>query len=317
MKPRRARGALWGVVLAGGEGTRLARYVEGRFGVRVPKQYCVFSGTRSMLQHTLARADFLIPRERVLTVIDAGHAGIANRQLADRPVGTVLRQPRNLGTAPGMLLPLVEILARDPDANVVFLPSDHFVGDERRFMFYVAAAERLLERIDRKIVLLGMLPDEPESEYGYLQTGAELGTLAGASAWTVRRFCEKPNADRAAEYCRAGYLWNTFVVVAKAAELYRLIVSRLPKIGERFERIREHWTGEFRDFALAGEYLSMPSANVSEAVFETSPERIAVMPVWGVRWSDWGSPDRLEDALRNLGPASAPLPAFTAAKASA
>src|SRR6266849_939612 len=71
----------WGIVLAGGEGRRLREYIRSRFGHERPKQYCVFTGTRSMLRHTIDRAQRLIPRERLLTVINRNHLKYAEEHL--------------------------------------------------------------------------------------------------------------------------------------------------------------------------------------------------------------------------------------------
>lgn len=96
---------LWSIVLAGGEGVRLSPMIKQWLGEERPKQYCTFTGTRSMLQHTVDRADCLaIPEQRV-TVIGAHHEWEANRQLRQRG-GKLVRQPANRDTAAGVYLPL-------------------------------------------------------------------------------------------------------------------------------------------------------------------------------------------------------------------
>src|SRR5262245_7386775 len=131
---------LWGIVLAGGDGRRLQPFVRTCFGAERPKQYCAFLDHRSLLRHTLARAERLIPPERLLTIITQRHLPYAREELHDRPPETTLVQPCNRETGPGILLPLLHVHRRDPEAVVVLLPADHFIREEARFMAAIACA---------------------------------------------------------------------------------------------------------------------------------------------------------------------------------
>ena len=66
-------GQRWGLILAGGEGTRMQPFIEAWLGEKRPKQYCVFTGTRSMIGHTVDRARALVSTDHVVTVIGRGH----------------------------------------------------------------------------------------------------------------------------------------------------------------------------------------------------------------------------------------------------
>src|SRR5580698_7951016 len=92
-----AVGLDWNLALAGGEGARLAEYVERRFGQKTPKQYCRLLGQRSMLEHTLDRLNQLAPPSRTMTVIGTNHAQLAAMQTAGR-CDHVLRQPASRDT---------------------------------------------------------------------------------------------------------------------------------------------------------------------------------------------------------------------------
>ncbi len=59
----------WGIILAAGEGKRLQSFVHSNYGTDAPKQFCTFTGTRSMLGHTIDRAEMLIKPEQLLTVV--------------------------------------------------------------------------------------------------------------------------------------------------------------------------------------------------------------------------------------------------------
>ena len=97
---------LWGIVLAGGDGTRVRDFLRQCCGGRGIKQFCAVIGQRSMLEHTLACIERLIPRERTLVVVSQDHRAEATPQLAHWPPENIIWQPMNRDTAPGVLLPL-------------------------------------------------------------------------------------------------------------------------------------------------------------------------------------------------------------------
>ena len=160
---------LGGLVLAGGEGKRLEDYVRQLRGESLPKQYVNFIGTRSMLQHTFDRAERLIPRRKILTVVTKHHlAPEVCRQLADRAPGTVIVQPENKDTGPDILLPLTYLHKRCPEATLAVFPSDHFILEEDRFIDHVSLAARAVHHDPSQIVLLAMEAQWAETDYGYV-----------------------------------------------------------------------------------------------------------------------------------------------------
>jgi mannose-1-phosphate guanylyltransferase len=124
------RGHLWGIILAGGEGKRLQPFIQACLGCDRPKQYCAFIDNCSMLRRTIRRAERIISPERLLTVVINPHLPYVKQQLCDRPSETIIVQPCNRETAPGILLPLLHVYQRDPQAIVAILPSDHFILEE-------------------------------------------------------------------------------------------------------------------------------------------------------------------------------------------
>ena len=137
-----------GIVLAGGEGTRLRSFVRQLRGDFLPKQYVRFVGTRSMLEHTFHRAERLVPAESLFTVVSRRHLNHpeVRWQLASRPRGTVVVQPENKETGPGILLPLMNVYKRLPNSTVVIFPSDHFILEEKHFMDQLELACQAVEQ---------------------------------------------------------------------------------------------------------------------------------------------------------------------------
>ena len=89
----RQDGDVWGVILSGGEGTRLQQFIKRLYGFVRPKQYCSIVGKRSMLQHTRDRIRLLVPPERIITVVNRSHLSYIRAQLGDQPLSTILVQP--------------------------------------------------------------------------------------------------------------------------------------------------------------------------------------------------------------------------------
>jgi mannose-1-phosphate guanylyltransferase len=221
---------VWTVVLAGGEGERLRPLTEQWLGQHLPKQYCTFVGTRSMLEHTLDRAMQLSPSQRVVTVMARSHASLPLRGHRALSQGSVVLQPDNRDTAPGVFLALTYVYAADPDATVVIFPSDHFIHPEDLFVRQVHGAMLAAIVLDR-VVLLGVAPHGLEIDYGWIQPGPALDDRrAGCRAHAIRMFVEKPPKAVAQAFQRTCALWNTMVVAASARRLWALGRRCLPDV---------------------------------------------------------------------------------------
>jgi mannose-1-phosphate guanylyltransferase len=290
---------LWGIVLAGGDGRRLQPFIRTCFGTERPKQYCAFLDHRSMLCHTLARAERLIPPEHLLTIITQRHLPYARAELRDRSPETIIIQPRNRETGPGILLPLLHVYLRDPEAVVVLLPADHFIREEGRFMAAIACAAAHTDWCPTYPVLLGIDPSRPEVDYGWIESGEVLMRVQGEAVHRVRRFWEKPCLDKATDLYLNGCLWNTMVLVARATVLLELFEKLTPGLVRVFEPVRQALGSPHEIEAVQTAYAMLRPINFSQAVLASCPYRLAVLPVHGVYWSDWGDPARiLQDRTR-------------------
>ncbi|MEO6112068.1 MAG: sugar phosphate nucleotidyltransferase [Nitrospiraceae bacterium] len=291
---------LWSIILAGGEGTRMRSLVYRWRGRPTPKQYCTFVGTRSMFQHTLDRAIRLAPPDRMVTVVAHSHRRDALAQLDGRGSSTILFQPANRDTAAGVFLPLTYIRARAPQATVVLYPSDHFVYPEDRFLDAVQRAVRIAESEPDRVVMLGVAPDRLELDYGWIQPGQSFADLPGEPVQAVRSFLEKPDAAQADAALRAGALWNTLVFAAKVDLLWTLGWQCLPDMMPLFERLSQAIGGPEEGRALEAIYRDMPAKNFSSDLLQRVPEKLAVVELTGVLWSDWGKPERITETLRRI-----------------
>lgn len=295
------RGSAWTIVLAGGDGLRMKEFIKRRLGYEKPKQYCAFTGKRSMFQHTLDRAAKLTPWGRVVIVAARDHQDEVWSQLDGRPVGMVLLQPKNLDTAAGIFLPLTFILARDPHAMVMIYPSDHFIHPEDRFVAAVGHAVWGSKLVGGSPVLLAAKPDNLELEYGWIKPGRFLGWTGMAPVQAVETFFEKPDEVTARAGWASGSLWNTMIIAAKAKALWSLGWKCFPDMMRLFERLKEAIDTAEELRVLNAIYEAMPRRNFSSDLLQCVPGQLAVMEMRDILWSDWGHPARIADTLENIG----------------
>ncbi len=292
---------LWSIILAGGDGQRIRPFIEHWLGCYKPKQYCRFVGTRSLFQHTIDRADQLTPAERRVTVIACSHKTHVQMQLSGRRPGWVTPQPVNCGTAAGIFLPLCHAYESDSSATVVIYPSDHFIYPEPAFIEAVDRAVAASDKLPGRVLLLGAVSDRAEPEYGWILPGQEYPGLSSSRVHRIGHFLEKPQLPLAIAAMEAGGLWNTLILIAKAAVLWNLGWRLMPDVMARFERIRKS-VGTTRERAvIEEEYRTMPVRDFSSHVLQRAPKDLAVMELRGIYWSDWGRPERIAATLKRIG----------------
>ena len=295
------------LVLAAGDGKRLQHYVQELNGGHLPKQFVNFIGQRSMLEHTFERAEKLIPTEKILTIVGKHHLQHVEvrRQLSSRGKDTVIVQPANKETGPGVLLPLMHLHKRCPEAIVSVFPSDHFILEEDRFMAHVDLAAQAVARNPSRMVLLAMEAQAPEIEYGYVVPWADGGEINPYGTRRVAGFVEKPGKHVAQDLLNAGALWNTMIMVFKVKTLLQMIQDISPNIHRQFLRILNAIGTTDEQRTIDEVYRALEPINFSkgflEKISEAYPETISVLPVLQVFWSDWGSPQRLFDCQQLLG----------------
>ena len=283
----------WAIVLAAGDGSRLASLTRALYGECLPKQFAALNGARSLLQETLDRIGMLVPPERTVVVVSSRYEALARRQLRGYPGIDLVTQPRNLGTGPGILLPLARIRARDPGASVAIFPSDHHYRDPQPVLEGVRTMITALKTKAFPATLLGVEAWGPETEYGWIEPGEPLGSHALAR---VEGFVEKPSLLLATRLLAKGALWNTLICVARVADVWSLLRSRLPGQTAAFEIYSRCVGSEDAGRLLDVLYEGMEPANLSHDVLAHVRD-LAVLPVAGSGFTDWGTPERVFKSL--------------------
>ncbi len=273
----------YAIVLAGGQGTRLAPITERIYGYPRAKQFCRFGSERTLLEEALLRAEqFTGAASRIVVSAAACHRAELAECLVDWPGVARAEQPRNRDTTPGILLPLLHIVATDPLATVLVLPSDHAVSDDDAFVHAFVSSLAGLAHHPEKVLLGGASLREPEPDLGWIVPGSSAGHWRRVAA-----FEEKPTSARTTELHCSGALANTFAFVGRGVAIARLARRYAPA----------WWTGLAHNFldptGLQALYSSMPPSSFSRDVLSRAADSLGVVALEGVEWSDVGTPERL------------------------
>jgi len=292
---------VWSVVLAGGDGTRLRALTTAPCGTPVPKQFCSLQGGRTLLEDAVARASGLIDEDRICAIVAQQHRKWWSQSLSYMRSENIIVQPRNKGTAIGVLYSLLHILARDPQARVLLLPADHYVRDELVLRQSLRIALSRLDSDDSKPVLLGLEPDEADPELGYILPGSR-DPLGGRF---VGRFVEKPTQQLAREIIASGGLWNTFIIAASAQQLLNMYMQRYAPIVMEMKVIMSRASSAGLPAAagwasITEMYERLPEVDFSRHLLEGREADLRVVRVPACGWSDLGTPKRVGETIRRL-----------------
>jgi mannose-1-phosphate guanylyltransferase len=292
--------ARWGIILAGGEGTRLRALTRRISGDERPKQFCPLLEGETLIDQTRRRVALTVEPDRTLLVVTRHHELFYAPLLADVPSGRLVVQPRSRGTAPAILFGLLRVAEAGPLDAVALFPSDHYVSDDARFMAHVEAAFAAVHARPDLIILLGIEPDSPEVQYGWIEPGDPVFTRDGNAVYRVRRFWEKPPIAVAETLLARGCLWNSFVMVARVPALLGLFRHAAPDLYGAFMAARPRRSANGESDGMRSLYAALGPTDFSESVLGSRPANLAVVPVRGVSWSDWGEPDRVRLTLAQL-----------------
>jgi mannose-1-phosphate guanylyltransferase len=245
---------------------------------------------RTLLEQTLQRVACVVPPERTSVVVTRGHEPLCAGH-SDKP-GHLIVQPAHRGTAPAALYGLLSIRGRDPGANIAIFPSHHFFRNEITFMMRVRSAFRAVERSPGLIILLGIVPDKPATDYGWIEPGDPVPGIMETSLLRVQRFWEKPSWHEAETLAARGCLWNSLAVVGSADALLVMLREATPFLFRAFEPVRPMiGTAEEKD-AAERVYANLLPMDFYTEVLAVSTQALTVLPVSEDGWAGVARPGR-------------------------
>jgi mannose-1-phosphate guanylyltransferase/mannose-6-phosphate isomerase len=221
------------VVLSGGSGTRLWPVSREKH----PKQLQPLLGGESLLQDTLRRLDGL-PLGAPIVVSNQDYRFITAEQLRELGISnwTLLLEPVGRNTAPALTAAALYASRDGADPVLLATPADHHVRDAAAFR--QAVLRGLTEAEAGTIVTFGIVPDRPETGYGYIEVGA--GDTATGAPRAISAFREKPDAATAAAYVTGGrHFWNSGIFLLRASTWLKAIGHFCPRNACRLPRCRE------------------------------------------------------------------------------
>lgn len=276
------------LIMAGGRGTRFwPASTEEK-----PKQFISLINERTMIQETVNRLLPLVSLDHIFICTGKKYKDICRKQLPQLPERNIIIEPTGRNTAPCILLSTLYIRQIYKDANIIVLPSDHQINNEKEFLNVLTDVDTFLNTKNQAIITIGINPDRPETGYGYINFLNTVETVNNHEVRKVKCFVEKPDLMTAQSYLDDGhYLWNAgmfmfnsdFIIneYEKYASHTYEILSSLPSIGD------DNYIDELED-----KYMKCESISVDFAIMEKT-ENLYVIPA-DFGWDDIGSWKALE-----------------------
>lgn len=272
------------VIMAGGVGSRFWPMSTPEN----PKQFIDILGCgRTFIQMTFDRFKDICPSENVWVVTSANYAEKVKEQLPEIPVKNILLEPCRRNTAPCVAYVCWRIKSKDPNANIVVAPSDHFILNTQHFQEVVMSALDFTENSDA-IVTLGMKPTRPETGYGYIEADLTYSSPRNKKIFAVDQFKEKPDLETAKKYIKSEkFFWNSGLFIWNVNTIVNAFRVYQPAISRIFESLLPYYGTDKEQELIDKAYPTCENISVDYAILEKADE-IFVFPA-DFGWSDVGT----------------------------
>jgi len=273
---------VFGVILAGGGGTRL--WPKSRN--TTPKQFLKLTGKDTMVQVAAMRLTKLVPWDKIIVVTNTLYVDAIRNQLPQIPPANIIAEPEKRDTALAMLTGALYAMSQDPDAVVINGASDHVITDEKEFCRVMEAAVEIAT--DKKnLVAVGITPTRPDTGFGYIKIGDHLRkTKAGLAVFKVDSFTEKPNATTARAFLSTGkYFWNANMYVWSAQAIQHAFEKFMPELYTLTAELPKLNVQDFHQ-ALPKIYQKATAISIDYAISEKADNLLLIPGDFG--WNDVG-----------------------------
>ncbi len=281
---------IWAVIMAGGSGTRF--WPVSRQAA--PKQLVRIVGDTTMIQATVTRLQPAIPADRILIVTTEQLAEETRKQLPMLPAEHIIAEPVGRDTAACVCLAAILVQAMDPNATMILLPADHVISpadDFQKALLFGAQAAA-----DGSLVTFGVAPRFPATCYGYIEHGTSVSTDGPHDIYQVKRFVEKPDAERAQTYIENGsYSWNSGIFIWRCDTVLSELRTHCSWLTEALMPLAAAWGTEQFNAQFAEIYQPLKKISIDYALLEKA-DNIKVVTA-SFAWDDVGSWDAIYDHL--------------------
>ena len=280
----------YAMIMAGGGGTRLWPLSRRTS----PKQSLPLVTEATMFRVSVERLLPLIPIERIYVVTGADQVDILRADVPDLPAENFIVEPFARDNGPAAALGISYISAKNPDAIIAYLASDHHITDQAGFLKALETAFEMAEK--EYIVTLGISPSFPSTAFGYIKRGETIETRNQIEVVEAVGFREKPDIETAARFITSGnYCWNAGMFIWQAKQAQAEFERQQPEMFTLMTTIRDAVGTPNYQTVLEGLWGDMPKIAIDYAIMEHA-EHMAMLPV-DIGWSDIGSWAALYDVL--------------------
>lgn len=275
------------IIMAGGAGSRFWPLSRDER----PKQFLDILGVgKTFIRQTYERMVKIVPKENILVVAGSVHKDLVKEQLPELSDEQVLLEPLRRNTAPCIAYATYKLLTKNPDAVVVVAPADHLIINEADFVEVVNNCLSYAEK-GKGLVTIGIKPTRPETGYGYIQVNPKQPLAGESSAYKVKTFTEKPNAEMAKVFMDSGeFFWNSGLFIWTLQTIKQELEASLPEVAGLFAAGKDaYYTSREREFIMNC-YAECRNISIDYGVMEKAKNVSVFCADFG--WSDlgtWGS----------------------------
>jgi mannose-1-phosphate guanylyltransferase len=278
------------VILAGGVGARFWPFSRQKR----PKQFLDFFGVgRSLLQQTFDRFLKIIPFDHIFIVTNEDYKLMVTEQLPGLDETQILLEPTRRNTAPCVAWAACHIRALNPNANLIFTPSDHLILKEELFLKMILKG---LDFVDtsNKLLVLGSKATRPETRYGYIQVSDE-GKLG--DFYKAKSFTEKPDLEFAKMLIDTGeFYWNTGLFMWNVNVILDAIRKFIPEVAAKLRLVENIDISDYHSEMafIEDAYPSCPYVSIDYGIMEKADNVYVLLGDFG--WADLGTWDTVYEA---------------------
>ncbi len=276
------------IILAGGSGTRLWPLSRQLY----PKQLIDIYNDKTMLQNTILRLDDFENTGSPIVVCNEEHRFMTAEQLREINVEpkAIILEPVGRDTAPAIAMAALKAMENNQDPTLLVLPADHVI--EKISKFHDAILSGLEYVKQDNLIAFGIVPDSPETGYGYIKQGELLNKELlnkEPSISKIEIFVEKPDLATAQKYLDSGsYTWNSGMFMFKASAIIKELEIYAPEIIKSCTKALSTGTQDLDFFRLKmDDFQKIPSDSIDYAVMEKTEKGIVISI--DVGWNDMGS----------------------------